>query len=72
MIPIVIALWLFIAACVFRWYAYAVDVSPECMPGGRRRAMAFTSLIWPVLLAMIAAWFVARFYEAVLDTITSR
>lgn len=72
MIACAVAIWLFIAACVFRMYTWSVRVCPETMPGGRYKAIAATSFAWPMIAAVCALAGVVMLFDAVAVAFTRR
>jgi len=71
MIVVALAIWLFIAACVFQVYSRTSRVIPQTAPGGGVPAIAVTSFAWPVLFAIGALALFACFFD-VLVTLLSR
>ena len=72
MMPIVLASWLFVAACIFQVYSRTTRELPKTAPGGGVPAMAVTSFAWPALAAIGAFWLFACFVDALATAISRR
>lgn len=72
MMAIVLASWLFVAACIFQVYSRTARELPETAPGGGVPAIAVTAFAWPVLLALGAIALFACFFDAIATAISRR